>query len=975
MRLIRSAATRRWVLRAALCGLAASATIYPGLGVAAASSGPEGPGAPTGLTVDSRANPIGIDEPNPTFAWIVTDQQRGEAQTAYQILVSATPNTDPASALWDSSKVDSPAQAFVAYAGPALASDRTYYWTVRTWDEQGQPGPFAPPAHFGTGLHDSEWQADWIRLGADPAPAAGEQYAYLRKVVSLSPSPITRAVAYVSASHQYELWIDGRLLDRGESFAYPDDQYYQATDVTSALRAGTQNAVGVLYHWYGPGKGRPAAEPGVVVHLSVDHQDGTHQVITTDGSWRALPAQWVEPAPLRNDQGDRVEIIDGRAEPQGWDLPGYNDSSWQPAYVVGPHPTAPWTHLRAQGGRITEHLVHPVSVTKVGSDAYVADFGKVIAARPTVDFSRGSSGRQILIQAGYLLDPGGTVSVTHGTQMTDMSYQYTQRAGSQQFLSYGYLGFRYLQVDSPGEALTTATIAAYARHAAMPDENAASFSSSNSTLDAVWSLARHSALYGTQEQFLDTPTREKGPFLRDGYDISWAAMRAFGDRTMTEQALNDFAASQARFWPDGRVNALYPTSQGARDIPDYTEIYPEWVMRYYEDTGDLRTVQAIYPVMVNVANYVARYIDPGNGLVTNLAGGGPDYLYGIVDWPASMRYGYDMNTVARTAINELAVDTFDQVAAAARALGLGADAQMEQGRAAALTAAINQHLTRPDGVYVDGLEANGTQSTHASQIANSYAIAYGIVPPSRSAAVGAYVARLGISQGPMTAETLLRALSQTGQDAKLVQDVTDTRDPGWGYIVSHGGTFTWEDWTPSDANGDSMSHGWGSTVLVDIQEYLLGVTPAAPGYAALDVRPPNGGIDSASGTVPTEQGPVKVNWSAASDASPFKVSVSVPANSSATVWIPSSDPRSVTEGGRQLSDDPGVRPLGTRSGYTMVAIGSGSYSFSAGPASTSSWFGSASSYLVLALVVVAIAGAIVASVLGTRRRCADHAPR
>ncbi len=976
---VRSATRRRGATPAVLVAVVAASLVLidPGIAAAGTASSPSGPGAPTGLTVDSRVDPLGVDEPTPDFAWLVSDSRRSATQSAYQILVSARPVTeagDP-SVVWDSGKVVSPAQSFVAYGGPALESDRTYYWTVRTWDGSGNAGPFAHPGRFDTGLHDSEWGADWIRLGADSSPAAGEQYAYLRKVVRLSSSPITRAVAYVSASHQYELWIDGRLLDRGESFAYPDDQYYQATDVTSAVRPGQANAIGILYHWYGPGKGRPAAEPGVIAHISVQHQDGSREVITTDGTWRARAAEWVEPAPLRNDQGDRIEIIDGRAQPLDWDLPSYNDSSWSPCYVIGAHPTAPWTHLRAQGGRITEHLVHPVSVTRIGSDAYVADFGSVIAARPTVDFARGSPGQRILIQAGYLLERSGTVSTIHGIQMTDMSYQYVQRAGAQSFLAYGFLGFRYLQVDSPGEALTTRSIAAYARHAAMPDDNAATFDSTDATLNAVWSLARRSALYGTQEQFIDTPTREKGQFLRDAYNISWTTMRAFGDRTMTRQALEDFASSQPRYWPDGRVNALDPTSQGARDIPDYTEIFPEWVMRYYEDTGDLGTLRAMYPVMVNISDYLARYVDPRTGLITNLAGGSPDYQYGIVDWPPAMRYGYDMNTVVRTAVNELAVDGFDQVAAAAQALGRPAtELQLQRTRAIALTGAINAHLTRPDGIYLDGLEADGSPSHHASQIANSYAIAYGIVPASRSATVASYVARLGISQGPMTAETLLRALHDSGRDAALVRDVTDTTHPGWGYIVAHGGTFTWESWTPSDAEGDSMSHGWGSTVLVDIQQYLLGVTPSAPGYSSVQVKPPSGGLSAASGTVPTEHGPLRVGWEAPSGDPSFKLDLHVPANSSATVWIPASSAGSVTEGGRALSADPGVRLLGSDGRYVLAAVGSGTYSFSTGSSATGSWFASGDFYLVLSLVVLAVAGAVVASALGSRRRRSDRRP-
>ena len=67
----------------------------------------------------------------------------------------------------------------------------------------------------------------------------------------------------------------------------------------------------------------------------------------------------------------------------------------------------------------------------------------------------------------------------------------------------------------------------------------------------------------------------------------------------------------------------------------------------------------MYPTVQKVTDYLAAAIDPSTGLITRLPGGGDgDYQYGIVDWPAPMRYGYDMATTARTTENAMAVDAF-----------------------------------------------------------------------------------------------------------------------------------------------------------------------------------------------------------------------------------------------------------------------------------------------------------------------------
>src|SRR5205807_5184465 len=137
------------------------------------------------------------------------------------------------------------------------------------------------------------------------------------------------------------------------------------------------------------------------------------------------------------------------------------------------------------------------------------------------------------------------VSRTRGIQQTDMHWNFDERAGAQELRPFGYLGYRYLEVDGTDEVLTVNDIVSYARHASMPDLHAASFTSSNPAVDAVWNVAAHSALYGSQEQFIDTPTREQGAFM-DPFDSS-VTMAAFDDRALTFEALRDFARSQRRY--------------------------------------------------------------------------------------------------------------------------------------------------------------------------------------------------------------------------------------------------------------------------------------------------------------------------------------------------------------------------------------------------------------------------------------------
>jgi alpha-L-rhamnosidase len=883
---------------------------------AAAGGASSRPSAPAALSVGDRARPLNV-EGAPLFGWLPQDGPN-ELQSAYQIRV--TRERDQV-VVWDTDKVVSSEQSYVAYAGPPLASQTSYAWTVRTWDRDDQASPWATPAGFDTGLSDANWGASWIRRDSSEP----DDYTLARQEVAITASPVTRARAYIAANHQYELRLNGVLVDHGSSFSYPGEGYYQATDVTDRISAGLPLAIGVVYHWYGPGQGRPAGERGLLVRLVVEHADGSQQVVISDGTWRVARArEWQTGSPQRNsDSGDYVEWFDARQASAGWDLPGYDasGSAWSSPLVLGVHPAGVFSHLVGREARVTSTPVEPVKLTTLPDGAVVADFGRVMPARPLVHFNAGSSGRSVAMRSGYRLLENGHVSAAPlETQGTQLSFGYVQADGAQVFRGYTHFAWRYLEIAAPGEALGAGAIQAIIDHGDVPLDRAATFASSDPALDAVFELVQRSALYSATYQFVDTPTREKGQFLADALNISFALMDGYLERDLTQQALVEFAHSQARYWPDGRVNAVYPNGDGKRDIPDFTEMYPGWVSRYFLLTGDRTLLGELYPVLVKIADYVWSYRDQATGLVTHLAGGGGPYKFGIVDWPMAGRFGYDMATSARTTVNVLAVDVMRSAAAAAEALHRPAEeSAVYAQRAQDLTAAINARLRRADGIYIDGLEAGGEQSSHASQHANSFAIAYGIAPPGEQPALASYVASLGMQQGPMTAHRLLQALARTDRVDDVITRLTDATGPGWGNVLARGGTFTWESWAPTAT--ESESHGWGAQALVDFTETLLGVRVTSPGAATIDVVVPRTALAQARGSVPTQRGPVGVNWERAPSGA-LRVVIDVPVNVRATVSLPITA-QSVHTG----SGEGAPVTLSSESGRARYATGSGRSEF------------------------------------------------
>jgi alpha-L-rhamnosidase len=119
---------------------------------------------PVHLRCESVNNPLGIDVANPHLSWQSDSTERNWIQTAYQIVVSASPlpTFDASAKVWDSGKVMSAESVGIAYGGPKLEPRTRYHWSVRVWDAQGQSSQATESAWWETGLLTQEWKAKWI---------------------------------------------------------------------------------------------------------------------------------------------------------------------------------------------------------------------------------------------------------------------------------------------------------------------------------------------------------------------------------------------------------------------------------------------------------------------------------------------------------------------------------------------------------------------------------------------------------------------------------------------------------------------------------------------------------------------------------------------------------------------------------------------------------------------------------------------
>ena len=289
---------------------------------------------PASLRCEYRVNPQGVDALQPRLSWTLESPERGQSQSAYQILVASSRTALDAGQAdeWDSGKVASHETVGIAYGGKPLSSHLRCYWKARTWDQNDAPSEWSPVASWSMGiLKPEDWQATWIAwsrtaINSGPLPMFRREFTVARKV--------TRATAYISGLGFFELYLNGRrvgdhVLEPGWT-NYRRTNLYATYDVEDFLRPGA-NAVGVLLGngMYNVAGGRYVkftasfGRPKFILHLRIEYDDGTTQTIVSDESWK------VAPSPTRFSCIYGGEDYDARDEQPGWNEPGFAGTGWE----------------------------------------------------------------------------------------------------------------------------------------------------------------------------------------------------------------------------------------------------------------------------------------------------------------------------------------------------------------------------------------------------------------------------------------------------------------------------------------------------------------------------------------------------------------------------------------------------------------------------------------------------------------------
>jgi len=910
---------------------------------------------PLALKCEYAVNPLGIDTPRPRFSWVLESHHRGQAQSAYQVLVASSEDRLEANVgdKWDSGKVVSDQSANVAYEGSLLTSSETCWWKVRVWDADDNASPWSGPATFEMGLlNGSDWDGKWI------AASVGISSPLLRKEFVLDRE-VRRARVHIAGLGYYEMYVNGdkvgdHVLDPGQTY-YNNDQpfdlgsrvLYVTYDVTDQLLAGL-NAMGVMlgHGWYSAEADVPPApssrepygqRPVLLLQMNVELADGERVSVVSDRTWS------VSEGPIRYNDYCNGEVYDARLEIPGWDSPGYDASDWDQALEV-----------RGPGGALVAQMIPPIKVVQtlkpVGilhpkDGVYVYDFGQNFSGWSRLHVS-GPSGTEVTLRHGACVYEDGSLDVRSSMfNCPDSDEEFRQGIGrdgrphlcarqTDRYILRGegtevweprftLHGFRYVEVTGfpgmPGlENLE-------GRHVRSALDAHGAFTCSNPLINQIhsnvcWTLA--SSLQSVPQDAADRCERVAwlGDPVPEDYVLNWDAA------SFWTKWVDDIRDSQK---PDGEVPVVSPihwrrTQDPYERFPAWASTYPFTVWSVYWFYDDVRILAEHYDGLTRLLDFFAA-----NASDHILSFGLGDHMEPQPDGLSSFRPQHTL-----VALTSTAYYYFDTcvVAQAAELLGKTEDAERHARLAEAIKAAFNREF----------LDEDTNQYGTGSQASNAIALYFGLVPPERVDAVlenlvdDIVTAHGGhLTTGILGTNALAQVLTRHGRADVMYQIASQTTFPSWGYMISKGATTIWETWDGVPERGHSRNMKMFCTVDKFFYKGLAGISPAAPGYKRITIRPcVVGDLESAQASIRTIRGLVDVNWTRGDRS--FKVGVAIPVNTIAVVSIPKLGMQeiSISEGGQPLWKDgklvggiPGIDGGCETADYVEFEVGSGQYSF------------------------------------------------
>lgn len=831
------------------------------------------------LRCEYLENPVAIENRTPRLSWQLRSAGEAKAQTAYRVLVAASPSLliEGQADFWDSGKVISSQSNQVEYKGKSLDSRQTLYWKVMVWDEKEKASSWSDAGKWTMGLLEpSDWKAQWIGRQEDIYPDSTLTYPapYFRKMFRLD-KPVKQAKAYICGLGFYEVYLNGEKV--GDQVLAPavtnfdrrslkkmlyffDDQstqrvLYNTFDVTSLLQKA-ENTIGVLLGngWYNQRDRTVEGHmwydtPRLLCQLEIEYVDGSSEMVCSDATWKTATG------PLLHDAIFTGEVYDARLELDGWDQNNYDASSWKKALLV--RPPAGRLHAQLAPHEKVVRTLQPMSCEQKNDSTYWYIFPEMVSGWAQINVE-GNAGDQVRLRfVGEENNDFGQIDL------------YTLRGGRKEQWEprFTWHTFRFVEVVSRQVKMDEKSLVVKVVHT--DPEPAGSFDCSNelfNKINEVYLRTQKNNFHGSISS--DCPHRERLAYTGDAQVVVESSILSFDMTQFYRKWFDDM--EDARNRKSGYVPHTAPFGGGGGG-PAWGAAYVIMPWAYYCYYGDTALLEQHYAGMKQWVTYLSTRTDE-RGIVVREEPDG----WCLGDWCAPGKKMELPEALVNTAYYYHSASLMSKVA---EVLGKEEDRQSFD--------RLSDQIKR--NFHTVFFNPSTNHYWEGRQGADVFPLAFGMVPKTEKEAVfNALVAHLDslgnhFDTGILATPLLLKVLTDNGR-SDIAFELMNQRDiPGFGYVLDDRYSCLWERWEGKA----SRCHPMFGSVVAWFYNTLAGIRfdEAAPGMKHLVIAPqPVGDLTYCRGSYQSLYGPVRSDWRI--NQGQFELTVEIPVNTRATVILP-----------------------------------------------------------------------------------------
>ena len=765
---------------------------------------------------------------------------------------------------------------------------------------------------------DFHWDASWIWLDE----ASASQVMLARRTFELESAP-AEAVLRITASSQYQLYINGTYICIGPARSAPHHQSYDILEISGILKQGLNTIAVRVHHQQGKYSYHFKGRAGLLAQLNISPGNQNlnkdqHLNITTGAGWKVSPdTAWDDQAPFINRFQQLVtDRVDLNKSQRGWKQIAFDDSDWLhpdilmrdtgwPGVQSNAVPralTPPWTMLVPRDipylvekdieavnlveGKILDASDLPGiqltgSIDPRISDSWInfSDKNEPFRLPPAGDEKKIWF---LLFDLGEIINgiPRLNIEGASGTRIsiqsapfllnntfgnTLLESDYVDKiilSGESDNWEATYLKpARYLGlfVDNHQEMVKISSIGI--RSIEYPFEKTGAIRSD----DAPWvqqymNASARTIQVCTTDGYTDN-YRERRQYAQTGYYAALGNYWLFGDQALQRRYLLQVAQEQEA---NGMMPAYAPAaSDDYMIIMDSNCLWIRSLHNYLLYSGDYETVRGLMPAAWKLMDLMNSYTN-SSGMIDD-----PPYPYWL-DHALIDRRGVNFT------LNGHYLGALQDFARLLSWLN-EADSSLFQSRADQLRLSLQTYLWDDEkGLFADAL-IDGERSDMFSEHANGMALAMRVANTYQADRIAGqllandthnYAKRASgmIMVTPAMSYFLHKGLCEYGHIEESMQMFRDRFDKMLG--STYNGTL-WEEWwldgtgrSGEPQKGRSRSDAQTESAFPPalFAEYLLGISPTRPGMKEVSINFQRSGLKNLKGIIPTPEGLMEIEW-------------------------------------------------------------------------------------------------------------------